>query len=619
MKRRNIMVLMITLSLVLLLGSSYALLRSTQVGKNSYVINVGTLQVTFEDNQTQILNLENMYPMSDKEGMSQLNELGFVVKNTGNIEVRYNVYLEETSTNPEFKNYIRFISNKDSEGYNEPKTMGYDKYIDLEARLGADEVSASYKVKIWLDKDAGNEYMNKTFTAKVVVESNQVDTSNTLYTKINNEITKHPNTTIVEDNITYLSGSNDDVNYNYVWYSGKLWRITSINQDGTIKMITEDLITSIAWGSDTKFEGSWLYQFLNEDFLDTLYNSKNLIVYNSFWDNTQTSDYTLKPSNVNLIDSPIGTITAYEYYKAYQNISAKNNFLAKKFIWYTITPSDSKNIYIINSNASILEKDGNGRYPDDLAFGIRPCINLQADTIISEGNGSKENPYRLKGDIEKESLKSVKLNSRKSGEYVKFDNNLYRIINIENNITKLIMNDYFKDNSGKVILKDISNTEIYYGKDKDTNYWEGYLNEIWYNSISENYRNMMIKGTYYLGYYPAYVSYKNTICKTSNTKETTKECEKVDAIWEGYVGLSRAGELFSAQPSDNSEYQDYYTITPGNSNGFKRLYSYNHLGYATLSETIENAARPTITLNKNVIITIGEGTIDSPYEIELPS
>ena len=615
MKRRNIMILMISLSLVLLLGSSYAMLRSTAVGTTPYVINVGSLQVSFEGS-TDKLNLENMYPMSDQEGSNQSKELGFVVKNTGNIEARYNVYLEEISTDPEFKNYIRFISNKNSEGYNEPKTMGYDKYIDLEARLGVSE-SASYKVKVWLDKEAENDYMDKTFTAKVVIEGNQIDTSNTLYTKINNEITKHPGTTIEEDGVTYLSGSNTDVNYNYVWYSGKLWRITSINSDGTIKMITDNLMTTIAWGNDTNYENSWIREWLNEDFLDTLYNSNNLIVNDYSWSNTLTTDYTLKDSNPNYVKDAVGTLTIYEYYKAYQNTTYQNGFLFLPFIWYTMTPSDSQNIYIITSGGAIMAKDSTGRYPNDLAFGIRPCVNLKSDTLIIAGDGSKSNPFRLKGDLENKNLASVKLNYRKIGEYVKFDNKVYRIVSLENNMTKLIMNDYLRDSDKNVLLKDIADTEYYYGNDQNPNYWASYLNNTWYNSINEVYKKMLVKGTYYLGFYPKINSYKNTICKQPETKESIKECEKVDTIWKGYVGLSRAGEIFCTQiiPATNS----IYIISPYSSTWIKQLYVHQHLGDAQISDTIENAVRPTITLDKNVIITSGEGTYDSPFEISCPS
>ena len=35
---------------------------------------------------------------------------------------------------------------------------------------------------------------------------------------------------------------------NYLWYSGFLWRIMGINADGTIRMITDENVTSIYWG-----------------------------------------------------------------------------------------------------------------------------------------------------------------------------------------------------------------------------------------------------------------------------------------------------------------------------------------------------------------------------------
>ncbi len=248
MKKRNIMVLMISLSLVLLLGSSYAMLRSTKVGTNPYVINVGTLQVTFEDGKTDSLSLENMYPMSDKEGMNQSDELGFTVKNTGTVESYYDITLEETSTNPEFKSVIRFISNKDGKGYNEPKTLSEDKYIDVGGYLESN-ASSSYKVKVWLDYNADNTYMSKEFKAKVVVNSFQESE----YAKdvIKSKLVKYEesskedfggglvavnidgdlyNETIETQKIREYRYSGPDVN-NYVTFNDELWRIIGVFKD----------------------------------------------------------------------------------------------------------------------------------------------------------------------------------------------------------------------------------------------------------------------------------------------------------------------------------------------------------------------------------------------------
>ena len=167
--KKYLPVYMIMLSIMLLLGTSYALLRSSHQGENSYVMNVGLLEVTFVDSQTSALTLENAKPVTDEEGKSNTNELVFTVKNTGNIIAKYSVYIEETSTSPEFKTVIRFISNKNDTGYTDPKTLSEDNYIDQGSYLDVGE-TATYKVKAWISETADATYMNQTFTARIVVE-----------------------------------------------------------------------------------------------------------------------------------------------------------------------------------------------------------------------------------------------------------------------------------------------------------------------------------------------------------------------------------------------------------------------------------------------------------------
>ena len=128
--KKSILILAIIFLIFLVVGTSYSLLRSSNSGENLYVMNVGLLEVTFVDSETSTLTLENAKPVTDEEGKSNTNELIFTVKNTGNIPAKYNVYIEETSTSPEFKTVIRFISNKNDTGYTDPKTLADDKYID---------------------------------------------------------------------------------------------------------------------------------------------------------------------------------------------------------------------------------------------------------------------------------------------------------------------------------------------------------------------------------------------------------------------------------------------------------------------------------------------------------
>ena len=94
-------IFLIILAVVLLMGTSYALLRSSDQGENTYVMSVGLLEVTFQDSVTNSLNLENAVPMADNEGMNQASELTFTVQNTGDLAAGYDIYIEETSTSPE--------------------------------------------------------------------------------------------------------------------------------------------------------------------------------------------------------------------------------------------------------------------------------------------------------------------------------------------------------------------------------------------------------------------------------------------------------------------------------------------------------------------------------------
>ena len=172
--KRKVLILTIGLALITIIGSSYALLKSSSNGTNAYSMTVGNLQVDFLDESTNSLTLTNLYPMTDEEGLAESRELSFTIKNTGNINALYSIHIEETSTNPEFKNVIRYAVNKSNAGYGEVK------YIDENNMLYIDKVGSisslaevNYKVKVWIGEEADATYMNKQFRAKIVVESIQ--------------------------------------------------------------------------------------------------------------------------------------------------------------------------------------------------------------------------------------------------------------------------------------------------------------------------------------------------------------------------------------------------------------------------------------------------------------
>lgn len=176
-KTKLVLIVSIFVALFTLVGTSYALLKSSSRGENTYTMSVGNLEVTFHEfTQNDKLVLTDMYPMSDREGMLQTNALNFTIENTGDFRTVYSVYLNEQSNNPSFKEVIRYAINKNNTNYGDVLSVRNNMlYIDEVQTLNAGE-TANYKVKIWLDESADDTYMGKTFSANLIVTADQIAT-----------------------------------------------------------------------------------------------------------------------------------------------------------------------------------------------------------------------------------------------------------------------------------------------------------------------------------------------------------------------------------------------------------------------------------------------------------
>ncbi len=251
--KKKLIFIIIFAVIILLIGSSYALLRSSDVSTNPYTMNVGLLEVSFKSG-TQNLTLSNAYPISDEDGMNQQEELVFTIKNTGQMKANYSVYIEETSTSPAFASVIRYANQRNTNGYSDIKTLGEDNYIEKDTFIDINE-EVTYRVKMWLDYDADNTYMNKTFSAKLVVVSNQMDENKIIQHILNN------NTAELDTSIKFYEVSSStngeglyimnstvnnqfpiyyyrgNVTNNNVKFAGYCWKIVRTTDTGGTKMI----------------------------------------------------------------------------------------------------------------------------------------------------------------------------------------------------------------------------------------------------------------------------------------------------------------------------------------------------------------------------------------------
>ena len=457
--------------------------------------------------------------------------------------------------------------------------------------------------------------------------------------KLSTEVLKHitsANSDVDSDNVTYISGCSDEaetdadcteankIDFNFVWYSGKLWRIVAIYPDGAMKLITENPITAIYWGSNTTYNGSWVYQWLNEDFNDTLVNKDKTIDNTKIWNATTTSD-TTKPAETTMVSGNVGLLNAYEYAESYKKINNQygydKGYLNIKQWWWLLNPCSSSNVYGVYSGGSY---DSNK--PSYYTGAVRPSIITKSSITFAGGAGTRNNPYVIGEDISAPTTNAL-LNTRVSGEYVIFKNELFRIVGAENEITKLVKADYIMDGSYPLTKKFASS--VTFGSSinsNDESYWDYYLNNTWLPTSDTTNRALLDEGTYYLGEYGSTgISYKTTICKDSDlnlvkTKNCTKYTENdANRTYTGYVGLLRVGEMFSSQLKGAlSSYPAMWLITPSSSAVNNVDYD-SRLSQTRLKWSNAYAVRPTVNLKSNIIITGGDGTEQNPFEIALGS
>ncbi len=166
-----LVIVTIVVSVVALLGASYALLTMTLEGDKTITLTAGILKVDFTDGN--YINLDNAAPISDAQGQ-KLTPYTFTITNTGNINAYYHVSLEEEDTNTLTNNYLKMRLTNDA-GYdsgvvkvNSYGTGNFD--ITSEYTLEPED-TVTYTLCMWLDETADNSAQGKEYKSKIVVTS----------------------------------------------------------------------------------------------------------------------------------------------------------------------------------------------------------------------------------------------------------------------------------------------------------------------------------------------------------------------------------------------------------------------------------------------------------------
>ena len=634
--RKEIIIIGLMLLLVIaLIGVSYAAFRFTGEGSKLNTITTGSITMSYEESDNTI-SLNGALPTTDKTGMVRLNPgeyFDFTVSSTitGDVNINYEISAKEvgdgTIDGSNIKLYLTRLTDDGEEQVMSPGVYKEESTSNNFTGRPANEMSLytssmsssesnKYRLRMYVDESYNpqGDGGNLTFSVKINVYGRDrvaEEASTVLLENI-------PKENQYDDGVdTFITG--EDPN-NYIWYSGKLWRAVSVNNEvKTTKLVTQWNISSIAYNPDnqTNFEGSYMQQWLNDTtvdgFLGNLRDYENFIVTDAKWDATLDTNELgsiTRPNGESVSTNAVGLLNIYEYQsssgKSGNDVSSyKNSYLNNGLIWWTLTPISTRYLCTVRNDGI---RAGN---LSSTMYGVRPTINLKSSIKIIDGAGTIDNPYRLEGD-NATNLTGELLSSRYSGEYIRFgtgENNLYRIVSHETEgLTKITSAESLKeDGEFKELAFDASDTNANYSS---TNTIGTFLNgEYLTDYVGNPYTDMIEENTtWYLGTVGRGASYKlakytdeNGTILTSNTTQAK-------------VGLLRIGELMAGQFDGYVNNTYYWTLTPYS---VSRVLIVNNVCdvryYDQLSEMYD--ARPSLTLKQNVIITGGDGTKNNPFTL----
>lgn len=380
-----------------------------------------------------------------------------------------------------------------------------------------------------------------------------------------------------EDNTYYFKGQ---VENNFVYYSGRLWRIIKTTKDKNIVLISEEIQTLMPYGEDIEYQNSYLYNYLNNIdeyslFYKTL-NNTDILVNTQYCEDTVTST-----ENVTCEATKSDYQITLLNLKDYLNSGANEGFLNNNTYFWLMDFNQNNELYYVFDKGGINTTSEYNKHH----YGIRPVITIDGTLLLTSGDGTKGNPYSL------DEYEDYKLINVGVGEYLEYNNNLWRIISKQDKSVKAIMEGYIKENDQEI--EKIFSTKNNTFDINDKNNIAYYLNNDYYNSL--NNKEYLVKGPFYTGKYTT---------DTHDYKLVYKE--KINA----YIGLPQVGDLYI------NTYNNTLTslaITDHMNNILYIINENNSLYTSKINE--KEKIRPVINLDGNLIALSGEGTKESPYII----
>ena len=590
-KKIIVLIVLILISIIALIGSSYALLtKSFKSEKLS--MQVGTLKVDFTEGNAITMN--NAIPMTDENGMNT-TPYTFTITNSGDVDAYYTVSNEEELANTLDTNYLK-MRLTGSDGYDSGikrlKDLGTSTYRIVDERALQKSKSVTYKLYLWISSDADNSVQDKVYKSKIVVSStsnrvgdtycldngfttlsdcmlvinNHEKTADIAKTNIKAKGTPDFSKTATTDEGLFMAEDDEGESYyyrgavknNYVSFAGFIWRIIRRNGDGSIRMIYSGKSTSDTGAAVTIGNSQFNSKFWDPTYVGYKYNE----------------DFSLHENN--------GT-TGYDWFTN----TTKYNFGTG----YTFDQSTKK----FTLTGDIKQLTWNDNHDEIVNKQLYSCLNTSCNVVYKIVGYINTTQMRVQPiSYSSNSLLTAQTNKTDSPIKTKLDN--WYKTNMTSYTSKLADETFCSDRSMTSGSGYLTTPTTIYGA---------------YNRLQDN-KKPSLK-----------CSQDNDKFKMSN--ESAKLDYPVGLILADEVALAGGRAYYNGEYSPNSNYylyngKYYWSLSPSSFySSYSRAHVWSVLPSGSLLPwsyvTYSIGVRPVINLKADTLITKGDGTSLNPFVV----
>ena len=284
-KKEIVIIGLILLMVIALIGVSYAAFSFMGEGTKVNSITTGSITMTYEETDNTI-SLNGALPTTDATGKTRLNDgeyFDFTVSSniSGDVNINYEISAKDVTSSSANKidgNNIKLYLTRLTDDGKEEELMTPEVYNEEtssnnftgrptgEMSLYTSSMNSSesnkYRLRMWVDEDYNpqGDGGGLQFSVQINVYGKDGDKMPVTTGPVNEVLLSNiPEDNQYNDEVdTFITG--EDPN-NYIWYSGKLWRAVSINNEAkTTKLVTQWNISTVAYNprNQTNFAGSYM-------------------------------------------------------------------------------------------------------------------------------------------------------------------------------------------------------------------------------------------------------------------------------------------------------------------------------------------------------------------------